>query len=175
MVVGCFDTVQQSAAAVSCSQSELLQNQLFFVKGILPATAVPTQSVISDRYKFQHSTTSQASQGKQQQRESSQFGNNKQRGHSFINMIQLLVSLTLRVNRLVSFKSNNNSLPSFQIYTFLREDHLVEIDKSNQDIYSVYQLHHHQVQRHRESCFSSVQKFALIRNSSRMSSLLRIR
>merc|ERR1712079_570536 len=37
----------------------------------------------------------------------------------------------------------------------------------NQDIPSVYQLHHHQVQRHRESCINQ--------NSSRMSSLLRIR
>ena len=51
-----------AAAAVSCSQSELLQNQLFFVKGIVPATAaVPTQLFQIDT---SFSTAPQASPGR---------------------------------------------------------------------------------------------------------------
>ena len=52
-----------AAAAVSCSQSvrALLQNQLFFVKGIVPATAaVPTQLFQIDT---SFSTAPQASPG----------------------------------------------------------------------------------------------------------------
>ena len=87
-VCGCFGTQQivvLSAADISCTQYKFVTKSAVFRK----TRCLLLSPLISDRYKFQHSsTTSQARQGKQVgECKESQFGNNKQRGHSFINMI----------------------------------------------------------------------------------------
>ena len=146
---GCFGTVQQCSCCCQLQSVGVVTKSAVFRKRN-PACncCAPTQLFQIDT---SFSTAPQASPGRPGQTAAKRVSLVTTKRTQFHKHDLVISQPNFTSKSLVSIKSNNSTLPSFQIYTFLREDHLVEI---NQDIHSVYQLHH-QVQRHRESCFSS--------------------